>query len=427
MKVPVALLLGCIPLAAQNPFPPPPTALPSQPFFIKHTWIIGGHGNWDYLTMDPVANRLYIAHGPEVQVVDVETGNLAGTVKGLQEAHSIALDDTGEFGYVSDGPADEVKVFDRRSFEVVANIPTGPSPRAITLDTGNNLLIAVCSGPNPSEQEQVPQRRAGRPQARPAPQNAAARERTKSILSVIDTQTREELAQILVAGRFSFAQGDEKGKVYIAVQDRDEIARLDLDALGAQLRRSSAVGAAGEAAPVAGAVKYISQPQHLDWSDSAHPPAGGTHLGYYRLGSDCREPSALAVDGKDLRVFAACGNQKLVVLNSISGATVTTLPIGPGPEAVGYDPDRGLIYSANGGGDGSLTIIRQDVTDSYAVIQTLPTRQQARTLAVNPSTGQVYLVTVIQVAKLGPPPVNGIGTLEVTPEDSSFQVLVVGN
>jgi len=422
--LPFCLLVCAMPLAAQSPFPAPSTALPSQPFFIKHTWFIGGHGNWDYLTMDPVANRLYIAHGPEVQVMDVETGSLAGTVKGLQEAHSIALDDAGEFGYVSDGPADEVKVFDRRSFEVVGHIPTGPSPRAIALDPGSNLMIAVCSGPNPTEPEQAPERRTSRPQPRPATQNVAARERAKSILSVIDTQTREELAQILVAGRFSFAQGDEKGKVYIAVPDRDEIAQLDLDALGAQLRRLSAVG---EAAPAAGAVMYVSQPQHLDWSDIAHPSAGGIHLGYYSLGSACREPSALAVDGKDMRVFAACGNQKLVVLNSTSGATVTTLPIGPGAEAVGYDPDRGLIYSANGGGDGSLTIIRQDVTDSYAVIQTLPTRQQARTLAVNPSTGQIYLVTVYQVAKLGPPPLNGIGTLKTMPDDSSFQVLVVGN
>jgi hypothetical protein len=419
-------LLGCcaMRLAAQSPFPANSTALPSQPFFIRHIWIIGGRGNWDYLTMDPVANRLYIAHGAEVQVVDVQTGSLAGTVSGLQEAHSIALDDVGEFGYVSDGPADEVKVFDRRSYQVVGHIPTGPSPRAIALDAESNLMIAVCSGPNPAPPEQTPQRRAGRAQARPVPQSPSSQQKIKSILSVIDTQTREELAQILVAGHSTFAQGDEKGKVYIAVPDRDEIVRLDLEALGAQLRRSSGVGAAGEAA---GPAMYVSEPQHLDWSDTAHPPADGAHLVHYSLGSACTQPSALAVDGKDLRVFAACSNLKLAVLNANSGATVTTLPIGPDAQAVGYDPDRNLIYSANGGGDGTLTIIRQDVTDSYAVIQTLATRQQARTLAVNPSTGQVYLVTVIQVAQLGPPPVNGIGTLQLAPQDSSFQVLVVGN
>jgi DNA-binding beta-propeller fold protein YncE len=118
---------------------------------------------------------------------------------------------------------------------------------------------------------------------------------------------------------------------------------------------------------------------------------------------------------------------KMAVLDANTGNTVTALPIGPGPDAVGYDPDRSLIFTANGDAQGSLTIIRQDVTDSYAVIQTLPTRERARTLAVNSSTGQVYLVTVIEVAKVGVPPANGIGTLKMTPQDSSFQVLVVGN
>src|SRR5580704_19416842 len=137
MRRALALLpLACATLAAQIP---PPDALPDHPFFIKKAWIIGGRGNWDYLTIDPTAGRLYIAHAAEVQVVDVETGNLAGAVKGMREAHSIALDSTGEFGYVSDGVAGDVKVFDRRTFEVVASIPTAPAPRAIALDSGSNL------------------------------------------------------------------------------------------------------------------------------------------------------------------------------------------------------------------------------------------------------------------------------------------------
>jgi hypothetical protein len=415
-------LLGCATLAAQIPVPPQPTALPDHPFFIKSTWIIGGHGNWDYLTVDPAARRLYIAHGTEVQVVDVETGSIAGTVKGLQEAHSVALDDSGEFGYVSDGPADQVKVFDRRSFDVLASIPTGQSPRTITLDSGSGLLVAVCAGPNPPQTEPTPEHRPGRPQPHAGAAPPPANEHAKSILSVIDTQTRTELARILVAGRLSFAESDGKGKVYIAVPDRNEIAQLDLDALGAQLRRK---GDAGDARP--SYAVHSSQPLTYDWSDPAHPPAGGTHIAFFRLGSDCREPRALAIDGKDMRVFAACGNLQMAVLNANTGQTVTTLPIGPGPDAVGYDNDRGLIFSANGGAEGSLTIIRQEIPDSYAVIQNLPTREQARTLAVNPSTGQVYLVTVIQVAKVGSPPARGIGTLKMVPEDKSFQVLVVGN
>src|SRR5271166_4517351 len=84
---PLALCLA--PLIAQQP--PQPTQLPGDIFVIRNTWFIGGAGPWDYLTLDPLTNRLLIAHGPQVQVVDVESGQLAGQITGLHEAHAIAL------------------------------------------------------------------------------------------------------------------------------------------------------------------------------------------------------------------------------------------------------------------------------------------------------------------------------------------------
>ena len=68
-----------------------------------------------------------------------------------------------------------------------------------------------------------------------------------------------------------------------------------------------------------------------------------------------------------------------------------------------------------------------DVTDAYTVVQNLPTLQQARTMAVNPSNGDVYVVTTLYGANLANPPVNGLGTLKLNPVDGSFQVLVIGN
>jgi DNA-binding beta-propeller fold protein YncE len=111
------------------------------------------------------------------------------------------------------------------------------------------------------------------------------------------------------------------------------------------------------------------------------------------------------------------------VLNASNGDLITSLPIGYGVEAIGYDSDRGLIYTANGAAMGSLTVIHQDVTDTYAVIQTLPTRQRARTLAVNPATGDVYLVTDYLGMPLDKP--GSIGTLHTPQAPGSFQVLVI--
>jgi len=101
----------------QTPVPPPSTATPAHPFFITKTWIIGGVGDWDYLTMDPATRELFIAHGPMVQVVDVDSGTVAGSVKGFRQAHAVVLDGQGVYGYVSDGQADVVRGFDRRSPE----------------------------------------------------------------------------------------------------------------------------------------------------------------------------------------------------------------------------------------------------------------------------------------------------------------------
>jgi DNA-binding beta-propeller fold protein YncE len=426
-----------------------PTQLPGSPFFIKQTWVIGGVGNWDYLTLDAAAGRLFIAHGPVVQVVDVETGQLAGAVSGLHEAHSVALDDTGEFGYVSDGPANQVKVFDRRTLAVVGTISTGPVPRALVFEPRNRLLFAVCTMPVTPSQPATAQGRAPNA-ARPAPGNVPPRppanEEIKSSVTVIDAQTRQPLGEILMPGRLGFAETDGNGEIFINMVSRNQIVRLDAQSIAALLGRRADQAAAQttiaqppatqptatqQAAAQPGQVTSAqatasATSQVLDWShESRLPNSAENRMNLLSVGPECRELSALAVDGAHQRLFAACANMRLLVLNGGTGEQVASLPIGPGPEAIGYDAGRGLLYSANGGAQGSLTIIRQDVTDSYAVVQNLPTRQRARTLAVNPATGQVYLVTDMLGVRLDRP--GTIGTLQTAPVRGSFQVLVIGN
>ena len=125
-------------------------------------------------------------------------------------------------------------------------------------------------------------------------------------------------------------------------------------------------------------------------------------------------------------MFAACNNWKLAVINTGTASWSTSLTTGPGTDAIAYDPARGLLFSANGGGYGSLTVIRQDATtDTYAVIQNLATRERARTIAVDSSTGEAYLVTDFHGVDLTRQ--GGIGTLKTAPVNGSFQVLVIGH
>jgi len=409
----------CASLGAQRA--PSPTDLAGHPFYIKKNWILGGSGSWDYLTMDPTAGQLFIAHGPTVQVVNAATGTLAGTINGLREAHAIALDSEGAFGYITDGPAAQVRIFDRRSFQVIASVPTGPMPRAIVFEPQTRLVFVI--GAQPVSEELVRAadgtlpRRPGNPKT--------ARGRAESTVTVIDSESRKQLAQVVLSGRLGFAEADGNGRIFVAVADNNQIVRLDAEAIGSTLR--GLLDSAG-GAPSKGSATENSTGAILDWTSDAQPlPPAESRPRFFAIGSGCQEPRALAVDPAHLRLFAACTNQKMIVLNADSGEAISSVPIGPGADAVGYDSDRGLVFSANGGGDGSLTVIRQNVTDTYSVIQILPTRQRARTLAINSSTGEIYLATVIYGFPLDRPPVSGIGTLKANPVDSSFQVLVVGN
>jgi DNA-binding beta-propeller fold protein YncE len=161
----------------------------------------------------------------------------------------------------------------------------------------------------------------------------------------------------------------------------------------------------------------------MDWTRYAIP---GTLGRFLPLSSACANPQGLAVDSKDQRLFVACEDRQFEVLNASTGGIVASLTTGPGDDTIGYDREPGLIFVANGAGYGSLTIIRQDaITDSYSVIQNLPTRERARTLAADSATGEVYLVTDFQGVDLTKP--GGIGTLHADPIPGSFQVLVVGH
>jgi len=411
-------LLACAGLPAQTV--PLATDLPSHPFFIKATWYIGGAGTWDYLTMDSQAGRLYIAHGTAVQVVDVNTGSLVGTMDGFYEVRQIVLDDTGQLGYISDGGLGKVTVFDRQTLRKVTEIDTGANPRSMVFDSLTRLLFVVRANP-PAEGPGSPESRR-RPAAREGPPAEAP---LQSKVTIIDTQSESSVGEIALPGLLGYAVGDQNEDVFVAATDRNAVFRFDAQAVAGMMHPPPASGiATGSSLP--GSAKAAASWTTLDWTGGPHGgnPADG-HLSVFPLGPECVDPVSLAMDSVHMRLFAACDNRRLMVLNAVDGSKVTTLPIGPGVGAVGYDREHGLIFTANGGAEGSMTIIRQDVTDTYAVIQTLPTRQRAGMLAVDPEGGAVYSVTDYLGVNLDRP--GGIGTLEQTVLRGSFQVLRVAN
>jgi hypothetical protein len=192
------------------------------------------------------------------------------------------------------------------------------------------------------------------------------------ISTLIDPVAKTQVGTITIGGGLEFPASDGLGRVFVNIESAGEIAVLDVKA------------------------KTVT----------AHDKLGV-----------CVEPSGLAYDpGADV-LIAACSNGVAKVVAAKTGVVVATLTIGKGPDAVIYDPNRRLAFIPCGR-DGVLEVIAIGAGADAAVIQTVKTELGARTGAVDPQTGKLYLPT----AQFGPAPAAG-GKPPILP--GSFHVVVV--
>jgi DNA-binding beta-propeller fold protein YncE len=114
---------------------------------------------------------------------------------------------------------------------------------------------------------------------------------------------------------------------------------------------------------------------------------------------ECANPTGLAFDVGNRRLFSVCANQVMAVTDSVSGKAIARVIIGRGPDGVAFDADLGLVFTSNGI-DGTLTVIHEDSPDEYQVAATVTTQVSARTMALDPGSHAIYLAA----AQFGPPP-----------------------
>jgi len=136
----------------------------------------------------------------------------------------------------------------------------------------------------------------------------------------------------------------------------------------------------------------------------------------------CESPSGLAMDKKNRRLFVGCDNKMMAVVNADTGKVITTLPIGDGVDADRFDPDNKLAFASCG--EGVLTVVKEESPEKFSVLQNVKTERGARTMALDPKTHKIYVVT----AKFGPPPAATAEQPHPRPSivPDSFVVLVVG-
>jgi DNA-binding beta-propeller fold protein YncE len=109
---------------------------------------IPGQGGWDYLTVDEAARRLYVSHGTQVEVLDVDSGAIVGKIENTQGVHGIAIAADIGRGFASDGESSTVTIFDLKTLKMIAEVPTGKKPDAIIYDPATSRVFAFNGGSN---------------------------------------------------------------------------------------------------------------------------------------------------------------------------------------------------------------------------------------------------------------------------------------
>lgn len=164
--------------------------------------------------------------------------------------------------------------------------------------------------------------------------------------SVIDAVNDKLIATIPLSGKPESAVVDGKGMMFVEIEDKNEIAVIDL-------RKESVA---------------------KSW------PLPG-----------CNEPAGIAINTNTQRLFVGCHNRLMVILSTESGKVVTTLPIGEGVDANAFDNETRQIFSSQS--DGTLTVIKEESADLFTVQQNATTMRGARTMALNPTNHDIYLVS----------------------------------
>lgn len=309
-------------------------------------WLkVGGDGGWDYLTVDSAARRLYISRSTHVMVIDLDTDKVVGDIPNTLGVHGIAIAPGLNRGFTSNGKADTSTIFDLKTLKVLDEVKTGGNPDAIIYEPASKKVFTF---------------------------NGRSKDAT-----VFDAVSGQVVSIIPLGGKPEFAATDGKGKVYVNIENTNQVAEID-SLLTRETRRFSI--------------------------------------------KPCEEPSGLGLDSNNGRVFSGCHNKIMTVLDTKTGKVISTTPIGANVDGNGFDAGTGFAFSSNG--DGTLTIVQESSPGKFEVVATVKTQRGSRTMALDPLTHNIYL----PAAQFTPPKETtqtGSKPRPVMVMDS-FEVLVVG-
>jgi YVTN family beta-propeller protein len=184
----IAILLPCISVGAQ-------LAVGQSGYSLTGKIPIPGQGGWDYLTVDESARRLYVSHGTQVEVLDVDALKAVGNVPKTPGVHGIAIAPELGRGFVSNGQANNVTIFDLKTQKALSQVPTGQKPDAIIYDPATSRVFAFNGGSNSA--------------------------------TAIDAASGKVAGTVNLEGGPEFAAADGKGYVFNNLEDENLVLKIN--------------------------------------------------------------------------------------------------------------------------------------------------------------------------------------------------------
>jgi YVTN family beta-propeller protein len=168
---------------------------PSDGYSVTKKITIPGEGSWDYLAVDEAARRLYVSHGTQVEVIDLDSESVVGNIPKTMGVHGIAVAHDLGRGFTSNGQSSNVTIFDLKSLKPISDVPTGKKPDAIIFDPATSRVFAFNGGSNSA--------------------------------TAIDAATGKVAGTVDLGGGPEYAAADGNGFVYDNLEDESLVLKID--------------------------------------------------------------------------------------------------------------------------------------------------------------------------------------------------------
>jgi WD40 repeat protein len=180
----IAFLIVALALAASNPG-----------YHLLKTIPLTGDGGQDYLAIDQSARRLYVTHGTQVEVIDLNSEQPVGKIEGMNGVHGVALASTNGHGFITSGLTKTVKMFDLKTLQSLADIPvSADGPDGIVYEPTDRVFAFEHKG---------------------------------SGMTVIDAKDGKVLKEMPLPGQAEFPVVDGKGTVWDIIEDKSLVLKID--------------------------------------------------------------------------------------------------------------------------------------------------------------------------------------------------------